>query len=235
MQPYFFPYAGHFALISSVDRWIVFDISQYTPKTWMNRNRILHPSRGWQYITVSLSNSSQSIKTFEARVLDLETTKISTAGKISHYKKYAPYFIEVNNLVNNAFKGIKSGSLVNLNIKTLKLVCEYLHIPFAYTKASELGLDYPSDLGPGDWAPYICKMIGAKEYVNPVSGKELFTPSAFHKNGITLLFAEFNSFIYNTDPFCSEPDLSVIDAMMWNSPATIQNALRDNLTLIKAT
>ena len=25
MQPYFFPYLGHFALIDAVDKWVVFD------------------------------------------------------------------------------------------------------------------------------------------------------------------------------------------------------------------
>jgi len=54
MQPYFFPYLGHFSLISSVDKWIVFDVTQYTPKTWMNRNRILHPKTGWQYVPFRL-------------------------------------------------------------------------------------------------------------------------------------------------------------------------------------
>jgi hypothetical protein len=42
MQPYFFPYLGHFGLIAAVDQWIVFDVTQYTPKTW-NRNPSLHP------------------------------------------------------------------------------------------------------------------------------------------------------------------------------------------------
>ncbi len=68
MQPYFFPYLGHFALIAHTDAWVVFDISQYTPKTWMNRNRVLHPTDGWTYVTAPLSNSSIHIKIrFEAR------------------------------------------------------------------------------------------------------------------------------------------------------------------------
>ena len=61
MQPYFFPYPGHFALIASVDRWIVFDVTQYTPKTWMNRNRVLHPASGAMYVTVPLANASKAI------------------------------------------------------------------------------------------------------------------------------------------------------------------------------
>ena len=46
MQPYFFPYIGYFSLIANTDLWVVFDTPQYTRKSWMNRNRILHP-RGW--------------------------------------------------------------------------------------------------------------------------------------------------------------------------------------------
>ena len=46
MHPFFFPYLGHFALIAAVDQWIVFDVTQYTPKTWMNRNPILQPDTG---------------------------------------------------------------------------------------------------------------------------------------------------------------------------------------------
>ena len=38
MQPYFFPHLPHFALIDQTDRWVVLDVTQYTPQTWMNRN-----------------------------------------------------------------------------------------------------------------------------------------------------------------------------------------------------
>ena len=41
MQPYFFPYAGYFQLISSVDRFVIYDNIKYTKKGWINRNRIL--------------------------------------------------------------------------------------------------------------------------------------------------------------------------------------------------
>ena len=54
MQPYFFPYLGYFDLINRVDKWIVFDTPQYIRHGWVNRNRILHPHQGWQYIVVPL-------------------------------------------------------------------------------------------------------------------------------------------------------------------------------------
>src|ERR1700728_2689558 len=103
MQPYFFPYLGHFALIANVDAWIVFDITQYTPKTWISRNRVLHPSSGANWVSVPLRNSSISIKIGEARVLDLAAAAKSTLGKLSHYRRKAPYARQVEEIVESTF------------------------------------------------------------------------------------------------------------------------------------
>ncbi len=61
MQPYFFPYLGHFGLIAACDRWVVFDTCQYTPRSWMNRNRVLHPAEGWTWAT-SLTDDPARLK-----------------------------------------------------------------------------------------------------------------------------------------------------------------------------
>jgi hypothetical protein len=235
MQPYFFPYVGHFALIDSVDEWIVFDVTQYTPKTWMNRNRILHPKTGWLYVTVPLANSSNSILTSEARVLDLVKTQQSILGKLSHYRKKAPYYVEVTNIVQHAFTASSNDSLVNLNVNALNAVCDYLQIAFKYQIASELPLDYPPDLGPGDWAPFICEKLGATEYVNPIGGRDLFDITVFQDRGISLLFADFTEFEYATTPYSYEPHLSILDTMMWNAPRDIVAALKSGTTLLEAT
>lgn len=234
MQPYFFPYLGHFSLIASVDQWIVFDVTQYTPKSWMNRNRILHPKEGWQYVTVPLSNSSTSIKTYEAVPQNMADAKKSTLGKISHYKRYAPMFYKVHKLVEKAFDCAIDGTLVDLNVSALSAVCDYLDIPFSYRVCSRLDMDYPSSLGPGGWAPYICNQLGATEYVNPVGGKEIFDIAEFQRHNISLYFAEFTEFHYSTSPYTYEPNLSILDVLMWNSPGDIITALTRGTALVKA-
>jgi hypothetical protein len=234
MQPYFFPYLGHFSLIASVDKWIVFDVTQYTPKTWMNRNRILHPKTGWQYVTVPITNSSNSIKTSEARVLNLADAKKSIIGKLSHYKKTAPYFHKVNKVVQQAFDNSLNDSLVSLNVSALSAVCDYLGIPFKYQICSELELNYPENIAPGDWAPYICKSLGATEYVNPSAGKGLFDVSAFQARDILLYFSEFSEFKYGTRLNIYEPNLSILDVMMWNSSEDIMAGLKLGTKLVKA-
>jgi len=234
MQPYFFPYLGHFTLIAAVDEWVVFDITQYTPKTWMNRNRILHPNTGWQYVTVPLSNSSISIKTHEARIMNLSEAKSNIVGKLSHYKKKAPYFDMVNALINDVFDSATNDSLVHLNVLGLKAVCHYLDIPFNYRICSEMNLSLPERLGPGEWALEISTQLGATSYVNPASGQDIFDPGAFACRNILLQFVQPAEFVYSASPYQYEHNLSILDVLMWNSRAVVTDMVRNGLVIMNS-
>ena len=235
MQPYFFPYMGHFSLMAAVDEWIVFDITQYTPKTWMNRNRILHPHTGWQYVTVPLANSSISIKTSEAKVLNVSEAKASLVGKLSHYKKRAPYFEMVNALINEVFDSATDDSLVHLNVRGLDAVCRYLDIPFNYRVCSELNLPLPEKLRPGGWALEICSLLGATDYVNPASGQDLFDLAEFSRREISLHSAQVKEFVYVVAPYQFEPNLSILDVLMWNPPVVVAAAVRNSVEITEIT
>lgn len=234
MQPYFFPYLGHFALIAAVDEWIVFDVTQYTPKTWMNRNRILHPKEGWQYVSVPLENGSISIRTHEARLLDPTAAEAALIGKLSAFRRQAPFHARVVELVRQAYAGRANDTLCALNVSALRAVCGYLGVPFAYRICSELGLSFPEQLGAGDWAPFICEALGATGYVNPAGGRALFDPAQFARIGVELSFAEVAEFSYEPAPYRYEPHLSILDVLLWNEPERVANALRENLTLATA-
>src|SRR6516162_7626939 len=116
MQPYFFPYLGHFALIAAVDEWVVFDVSQYTRKSWINRNRILRAAGGWQYVSVPLVNSSIHISIAEAAIANPSELENYVLGKLSHYARRAPHYRAVCDIVRTAFAGPTGSSLVSLNI-----------------------------------------------------------------------------------------------------------------------
>ena len=235
MQPYFFPYPGHFGLIGSVDEWIVFDVTQYTPKTWMNRNRVLHPEEGTNWISVPLAGASISILTREARVLDPKAAARSVLGKLSHYRPHvrrARYDIACG-LVEAAFAG-SDDSLVSLNARGLAACCAVLGIPFRSRICSSLGLDLPPSPGPGGWAPAICEALGANAYVNPAGGRSLFDPGVFRRIGVDLLFAETAPLAYETGPYAPQPGLSILDALMWNDAARVAEAIRAGTVLTPA-
>jgi hypothetical protein len=180
-----------------------------------------HPQAGSQYVIVPLSNSSNSIRTSEARILDISAARESIAGKLTHYKKHAPYYSSVVSIVHEAFDKTTDQSLVQLNVRSLQAVCQYLGIHFDSKACSDLNLSLPTSLGPGDWAPYICSLVGATSYVNPIGGQELFDPSEFSRRGIKLYFAKTREFSYHPSPYTYEPNLSILDVLMWNSPTAV--------------
>jgi hypothetical protein len=231
MQPYFFPYLGHFGLIASVDEWIVFDVTQYTPRSWINRNRVLHPKVGWNHVSVPLSNSSISIEIHQARILDAASARTSVLGKLSHYRRAAPHYGSVVSIVEEAFANPTDDSLVHLNVRGLEAVCRRLEIPFRFRILSELGLELPDNPGAGGWAPIVCERLGAASYVNPAGGRALFDPADFARRGVELLFAETEPLSYATGPFKFEPALSILDVLMWNAPEKIAAWLREHTRL----
>jgi hypothetical protein len=231
MQPYFFPYLGHFALIAHTDAWVVFDVTQYTPKTWMNRNRVLHPKEGWNYVSVPLANSSISIKTSEAQVLSLDEARRSVLGKLTHYRR-APYYKAVEALVQESMADRGDSSLVKLNVRGLDAVCRYLGLPFDYRICSELDLALREKLAPGEWAPTICAALGANGYVNPIGGRELFDPNDFASRGISLQFLSFEHPAYTAGAYRFEPGLSILDVLMWNAPEAVRQMIEQGTTLV---
>jgi hypothetical protein len=232
MQPYFFPHLGHFALIAAVDEWIVFDITQYTRKSWINRNRVLHPDHGWQYISMPLRDSSIHIRVSEAKVADSREKERYVLGKISHYKKRAPYYGQVCEIVRASFAGVVHDSLVSLNITGLRTVCEYLGLPFSYRLCSQLDIEFPDKLRRGQWAPWLSGRLSADVYINPVGGRELFDPADFAGEGVGLRFLNFEPFFYDTPGYIFENSLSILDVLMWNGPDGIVEAIHNNSSLI---
>lgn len=224
MQPYFFPYLGHFALIAQCDQWVVFDVTQFTRKSWMTRNRILHPREGWTYISVPLANASTSIRTCDARILSFEDTAKNLQSKLGHYRRRAPFWREVERVVSDVFAR-PTESLVELNVRTLDAVCRYLDITFDAIVASKSIPDLPKINHPGGWAPAICERLGASEYFNPVSGYSIFRVEDFEEATVALRFLDFEPLSYPTGPWRFEESLSVLDVMMWNSPEAIRQAI----------
>lgn len=232
MQPYFFPYLGHFALIDAVDKWVVFDVTQYTPKSWMNRNRILHPNSGWNYVTLPLEKSSISLRTRDVYVRDLDKVKAAILGKISHYKKQAPFYWQVVDIIERTFKNAKSNTLVDINVSALAQTCQYLGLTFDWDICSELELPFPEDMGPGDWAPFIAEKLNANVYVNPSNGIKLFDKTEFQQKNIKLQALSFASFKYETGRMHFVEQLSILDVMMWNSGATIRQKIKEHSSII---
>jgi hypothetical protein len=221
MQPYFFPYLGYFDLINYSERWIVFDTAQYIRHGWVNRNRILHPNKGWQYIIVPLKKHNREVLIKDVEINDDSKWLYRIMGQIQHYKKKATFFGDIYRLLECCLRA-KEVSLSRLNVTILETICQYLEIRFEYEYFSEMNLTLGPVESPGDWALRISEAIGANEYVNPPGGETIFDVSKFKELGIRLTIRNLPPIQYQCPGYDFIPNLSILDVLMWNSPDKVK-------------
>jgi hypothetical protein len=230
MQPYFFPYLGYFSIIKYTDKWIVFDVVQFIRHGWIERNRILKPEEGWQYICVPLEKHKRDTFIKDIRIRSNELWKEKIISQIQHYKRRAPYFKEVINVLQKAFI-YDTVSITCLNTHLLKKICEYLNIDLDLSIYSEMNLDIEPVNAPDEWALNISKALNANEYVNPPGGVNFFNRNKYRESGIKLTFLKILLTPYNQNRNSFEPGLSILDVMMFNTPDEI-NKMIDNFEIV---
>jgi len=225
MQPYFFPYLGYFSLVESTDFFIFFDTPQYSRRSWMNRNRILHPTNGDNYIIVATNRQSRGTPLKDI-IISRENWKSKIYGQLeSVYKKSAKYYYNTIELVRECIEK-DFLYLAQLNIETIVGVCEFLGLPINYSVFSEMNLVLEEICAPDEWALNIAKATGYDIYRNAIGGQTFFDNNKYAANNVRLEFVQNNLSYYNQKKGCFFPGLSIIDVLMFNSPA-------ETLTLIK--
>ncbi len=215
MQPYFLPYPGYFELIARSDVWLVFDDAQMIRRGWVNRNRILHPAKSWQYVRVPVAQHGRETLIRDIRIADPNWAE-RLVGQLAHYRE-APYYGELIPLIQGV-GARRHERLIDVNLALLTALCERLKIPFAPRLHSGLGLDRSRIQGPGDWAFEAAKALGATRYINPAGGRELFDPARFSAAGIELSILESSAGPYNQGGRPFEPGLSILDLLMFQAP-----------------
>jgi hypothetical protein len=224
MQPYFFPYLGYYSLIKNTDQWIVFDEVQFIRHGWIERNRVLKPVEGWQYVSVPLQKHERTTK-----ICDINIRKEDWQGKmlrqLEHYKK-APFYAQTIEVINACF-ALDTDSITKLNAHILATTCNYLGIDFKYQIFSEMNLAIDPVNDAGEWALHISKAMGASEYINPPGGIEIFDKNKFEDANIKLKFLAIDLREYGQRRRTFEPGLSIIDVMMFNDVNEINQMLNE--------
>lgn len=230
MQPYFFPYAGYYSLIKKTDRFILFDDVQFIRHGWIERNRILKPVEGWQYIAAPLEKFPLGTRINAVKIKTSEDWRDKLLRQLEHYKKKSPFYNQTMEVVKRCID-IETDSIVQLNKNILVETCKYLEIPVAIDVFSEMALELDPVTHPGEWALHITKALQGSEYVNPVGGVELFRKEQFDALGIALTFMGNNLPRYSQRRGTFEPGLSIIDLMMFNDPQQVRALIDDTYLL----
>lgn len=214
MQPYFFPYLGYFSLIKYVDHFVFFDTPQYIVRGWVNRNRILKQDGTATYIGVPVRKSARETAIKDICINNDEKWKEKIYGQLAVYKKKAPYYKTVIDLMRDILDK-KWESLSELNICGIEAVCGALGINRKFDIFSRMDLRIGTINAADEWALQISKSMGYDVYVNPPGGKSFFDIEKYTAQNIKVEFLQNELVPYVQKKEHFEAGLSIVDVMMF--------------------
>lgn len=222
VQPYLFPYIGYFQLINAVDKFIFYNDVNFIKKGWINRNQILINGQA-NLFSVPLKKASQNklVNEIELGVDSIWIENFLTTLEFN-YKK-APYYKDTISLIIKVFSS-NSSTISDLSINSVKEVTKYLKFSTIFQTSSE-SYSETKGLGKVDRLTKIAKMNGAKTYINPINGRNLYEKYEFEALGLKLFFIENKLTQYNQFSNTFIPSLSIIDVLMFNSKGQIKKML----------
>ena len=206
MQPTFLPWLGYFALIDSVDYFILLDDVQFSSQSFQNRNRI-KTSHGPLTLTVPCKRGKQLIS--EVEVSNISTYKKLVRSIEQSYSK-ALYNDEIIPAVNLIFSN-NHQLLVNLNCQLIETIVNVLSINTTLIRSSVLSVP---KVEKRMRLLKICEELNATEYFSvPGTLPYLREDNPFEFSDVQLIFFSFEHPTYPQlhGPF--EPYLSTIDAI----------------------
>lgn len=227
MQPYFLPYIGYWQLLNAVDRYVVYDDVNFIKRGWINRNRILIEGKP-AYFTLSILEASQNKRINEIKVNQDKKLLYKNMKTVELVYKKAPCFSEVFALLEKIMDS-REEYLSRFIFDSIRMICDYLEIKTELLVSS--ALEKNNALKGEDKVLEICSLLGADEYYNAIGGRALYSCEHFRSKGIELKFVKTDPIEYPQFKNEFQPNLSILDVMMFNSVPEIKKML-ERYTLI---
>lgn len=227
MQPYFLPYIGYWQLLNAVDEYVIYDDVNFIKQGWINRNRILVDGKPF-YFNLPMLGASSNKRINEIRVNQSGKLLNKNLRTIEMAYRRAPYFSQVYPLMRKIMNDNEE-ILSCFILDSIKLICEYIGIKTTILVSSSLKKN--NTLKGKDKVLHICSLLGATEYYNAIGGRTLYSFSQFEERGIKLNFLQTDPIEYLQFGNDFQPNLSILDVMMFN-PVTRIREMLEQYTLV---
>jgi hypothetical protein len=213
------PYFSYFKLIKLVDRFIILDDVNFIKKGWINRNQILINNKAYLF-TLPISSSSQNKKINELNLSTEITWKKNFLKTIKQGYAKSPQFHNFFPLLEEiiSFNDLNLSSFIG---NSLMSVCNYLNIETEIIRTSSVFCN--QDLTGESRIMDICKKNRCTEYINLPGGRSLYHSNLFSSSNIKLHFLKENEVTYKQFQGECIKNLSMIDYLMFNSPANFND------------
>lgn len=222
MQPYFVPYIGYFQLMNAVDKYVIYDDVNFIKGGWINRNRILLNGQPAYFNIPMIGASSNKL----INEVEVNTNKALMEKNLKTiYSAYgkAPYYNEVYPLLEKILLN-EEKNIAKFIKYSFEIICEYLDIKTEFVMSSDI--EKNNELKAQDKVLHICEILGATEYYNAIGGQELYDYESFNEKGIKLKFIQTDKIEYKQFDNEFQPNLSIIDVLMFNSKDEVKEMLK---------
>lgn len=226
-QPYFMPYIGYYSIMNAVDIFVYGDNLQYKRHGWSNRNRIISENGKWKYITVPVKRRCMTDSYNEVEVDNSVNWQKNMINQLGYYKKNAPYYNDVIELLNEVFDQ-QCSTISDLNIKSNGIVSKKLDINTEIYTLSEIDNCKKHNCCADELGVWVSKDFpDVDEYWNAPDGRFFYDIKKYHNANLDIKFVQnrLSPYEQGTDEFI--PGLSIIDVMMFNSEEQIKVHLKD--------
>ncbi|WP_221048115.1 WbqC family protein [Methylogaea oryzae] len=209
LQPGYLPWLGFFDQMLRSDVFVYYDDVQYDKHGWRNRNRI-KSATGPIWLTVPVLNSGRHGQ----KILDVEIDNRSPWGRkhvaaIAQSYAKAPYvqtyLPQLEELLMRRWS-----SLVELDIATVELICDWIGISRKIERASRLGIEG----GQSGRLLDICRHFQASCYLSGDSAQSYLDTSLFAREGLSVIWQSYRHPIYPQLHGEFLPYLSILDLVM---------------------
>jgi hypothetical protein len=210
MQPYIFPYLGYFQLANYCDKFVFYDDANFIKGGFINRNNILAQGEK-QLFTLPVIKASSFSKINE---LNFTQDRKKALKSIEQNYRKAPHFAAVMPIIREILQSEET-RVAHLCKDSVNIVFDYLGIELDYCFSSSL--DYNKEATAAEKLCAMCQLFGADQYYNMAGGKLLYKKEEFKAKGIELSFLQMGDISYSQGKCEFVKNLSIIDALMWNS------------------
>jgi hypothetical protein len=222
MQPYLFPYVGYFQLLHHADIFVLLDDVAFINKGWINRNVLLVNCAKYVF-SIPLSGSSQNKLIKDTRLHSDIRVRHKLLTTIKQEYKTAAEFESIFSLLQQVLLSAEE-DVTALVLESLHRINAHVGLSVPIIRSS--AITKAAGLVAQARIIEICLQLGAHEYINLPGGRELYSAAEFAQQGITLKFLHPHMTPYPQRCKAFVPGLSVIDVLMYNSPAQAQQMFR---------
>ncbi len=215
-QPYFAPYPGFFYKAHLSDCLVILDDVQFPHKTtWISRNRFKN-DQGTLWMTIPVLKKGLGLqKINQVRICHAGNWKRKHLRSFQNAYANAPFLKDHVALLKRVISSMDD-HLLNLNLKIIDYIMDYLKIETRMVLMSELSVE-----GKGTQLIIdICNSLGATQFLVQSSALAYYDPAQFKSEGLELVSFKKPEYIYPQMWGDFIANLSVLDMMFTCGPKT---------------